>query len=92
MARTGRPKALDDEKRGQVRLLVSMGCKLKHAARYVGCSACTLRREVQRNAEFRQELAAARHGFEASMLHTITQAAATQPSAAAWLRRHVSRM
>ena len=92
MPRTGRPKALDDEKRGQIRVLIAMGCKLKDVARYVGCAPCTLRRELHRNAEFRQEIADAKFGFETNMLHTVAQAAARNPNAANWLRHRLGRL
>jgi hypothetical protein len=51
----GRPMALDDFKRHRISTLVARGAGIRSAARALGCDASTIRREMQRNPEFRHE-------------------------------------
>jgi hypothetical protein len=85
MPRTGRPRVLDDAKRRDVCALVGAGCGLDAAARYVGCSVSTLRREALRNEEFRRQLRGAEVQIQLSPLNALRQAAGTHWRAAAWL-------
>jgi hypothetical protein len=52
----GRPRKLDDAKRRKICVLVSIGCDLRQAACYAGCSYPTVRRETLRHPEFRRVL------------------------------------
>jgi hypothetical protein len=56
MADPGRPRALDDTKRSEVLALISTGYGIVGAAKYVGCTAKTIRREALRDPEFAQQL------------------------------------
>ena len=49
----GRPRVLNEFKRGQIHALVAGGCSLRDAAHYIGCSFKTIRREVKRDADFK---------------------------------------
>jgi hypothetical protein len=57
--RVGRPRALNEAKRREICDLIFAGCALDAAARYVGCAACTVRREADRDPQFAQLLQAA---------------------------------
>src|SRR5690606_35084505 len=85
MAKRGRPRVLDDIKRREVCALISAGCGMEAAARYVGCSPRTIRREALRNVEFHQRLRKAEVGVELKPLEEIRTAAQSQWRAAAWL-------
>ena len=52
----GRPRKIDGAKRRKVCVLVSIGCDLRQAAYYAGCSYPTIRRETLRHPEFRHRL------------------------------------
>jgi hypothetical protein len=80
----GRPRRLDDIKRSQICALLSVGCGIKTAAHYVGCSASTVRREIQRNSEFDEEVRSAFLAAELKPLNALRQAAQTHWRAAAW--------
>ena len=56
----GRPRVLDAEMRGTVKLLLGIGCNLKVAARVARCAPCTVRREMLRDPTFGDELRKAR--------------------------------
>jgi IS30 family transposase len=71
----GRPRALDHLKTRHVIHLLSRGCSLEEAARYVGCAAGTIRREARRNPEFGNELRHVRLEAELSVLDTVRHAA-----------------
>ena len=81
----GRPRALDDVKRGEVCALISAGCSIEAAARYVGCNPSTIRREAARNDDFHERLRRAELAAEIQPLHALQRAAATHWRAAAWL-------
>ena len=81
----GRPRKLDEIARREVCALVSAGCGIEGAARYVGCAASTIRREALRNDQFAQELRRAPLTAELSPLTAMRQAAARHWRAAAWL-------
>ena len=85
MATIGRPRALDDYKRREVCALVSAGCGIEGAARYVGCNAVTIRREALRNPDFHEQLRNAELTCELEPLRAMKRAAATHWRAAAWL-------
>ncbi len=80
-----RPRVLDDVKRGQISALVAAGCGLSDAARFVGCSVSTVRREAIRNEDFRRQLRGAEVQMQLDPLRAMRNAAATHWRAAAWL-------
>ena len=84
MPQPGRPRALDEIKRREVCALISAGCSLRRAARYVGCSHTTIAREAKQNQDFRDRLHAAETQAQLHPLRAIRQAAATHWRAAAW--------
>lgn len=85
MSNAGRPHTLDDVKRGQVCALIAAGASLAAAARYVGCSTHTIRREGLRNEEFRKELRNAEVRAQLTPLQALQNAAKSHWRAAAWL-------
>ena len=85
----GRPRVLDAEMRGTVKLLLGIGCSLKVAARVAGCAPCTVRREMLRDPTFGDELRKARHGARAGFVLNLINAAQTSASAADCLRSRV---
>jgi hypothetical protein len=84
MPNPGRPRALDEIKRREVCALVSTGCSLRSAARYVGCAHSTIAREAQQNAEFRDRLREAEVQAQLHPLRALRKAAFTHWRAAAW--------
>jgi hypothetical protein len=84
MPQPGRPRALDEIKRREVCALVSTGCSLRRAARYVGCAHSTITRESEQNGEFRDRLRQAEVQAQLYPLRAIRKAAATHWRAAAW--------
>jgi len=85
MSGPGRPRILDDAKRREVCSLVLAGFSLEAAARYVGCSPNTIRREALRNEDFRHELRGADVQGQITPLQAMRRAAGTHWRAAAWL-------
>jgi hypothetical protein len=80
----GRPRALDDTKRREVCALISAGCGIAAAAKFVGCNPVTIRRESMRNADFFEDLRKAELAAQALPLQAIRKAASTHWRAAAW--------
>lgn len=93
MAHIGRPRALDEFKRREICALVSAGCGIGTAARYVGCNPVTIRREALRNPDFHERLRRAELAAELEPLQAMKRAASTHWRAAAWLleRSHPNR-
>ncbi|HZZ29193.1 MAG TPA: helix-turn-helix domain-containing protein [Pirellulales bacterium] len=85
MSKPGRPRALDDIKQREIIALVSSGCGVETAARYVGCSARTIYRETRRNKEFWERFRKAELASALSPLQTIQRAAHENWRAATWL-------
>jgi IS30 family transposase len=81
----GRPRALDNVKLREISALISAGCGLEGAARYVGCAASTIRREARRNPDFNEQLRRAHLAAELGPLNAMRNAAHTHWRAAAWL-------
>ena len=84
LSRPGRPRALDDTSAANLRL-ISAGCGLEGAARYVGCDPSTIRREARRNQDFAQQLRHAQRDCELVPLNAMHKAANRYWRAAAWL-------
>jgi hypothetical protein len=83
--KAGRPRALDEIKRGEICALVHMGSSLEGAARYVGCATSTIRREARRNPEFGQSLRRSSYSAEIAPLQAMREFAKNHWRAAAWL-------
>jgi hypothetical protein len=80
----GRPRSLNEIKRREICALVSTGCGIRQAARYVRCAASTIHREAQRDPEFLEQLRRAEMAAQLNPLHAMQQAVATHWRAAAW--------
>ncbi|MBL9163816.1 MAG: hypothetical protein JNL18_13880 [Planctomycetaceae bacterium] len=80
-----RPKVLTPERRRELVAYVSAGMRVEHAARYVGCSARTVRREADRNDQFRVDLAAAELAVRSDPEKLMGRAAGSHWRAAAWM-------
>src|SRR2546427_717901 len=52
----GRRRALDETKLREICALITAGCGITGAARYVSCAPSTIRREARRNPEFNEKL------------------------------------
>ena len=52
MGKRGRPPVLDEQKRGQILAILSVGCSQNMAAQYVGCAASTIQRTAERDPKF----------------------------------------
>ncbi len=87
----GRPRTLDEGKRREVVALISTGYGLVGAAKYVGCTVITIRREAERDAEFGQQLRDAEKEARLKPLEAIRHKAHTHWRAAAWLLEHSER-
>jgi hypothetical protein len=84
MSNLGRPRVLDDAKRNHVTTLLSVGFGLREAARYVGCSVNTIRRAMQRDAEFANNIQSAEIRAQLDAIRGVRAAASTHWRAAAW--------
>jgi hypothetical protein len=80
-----RPRILDAERRIELCNLLASGLSLSEAARGVGCSLRTLRRETDRDDAFRQQISQVLLANRLNPLYHICQAALTDWRAATWL-------
>jgi IS30 family transposase len=85
MSNPGRPRVLDDLKRRDICTLISAGCGMGEAARYVGCSVSTIRREILQNEEFKQRIRGSELCAQLESLRAMRKASATHWRAAAWM-------
>ena len=85
MSTPGRPRALNEVKQREICALVSAGCSLREAARYVRCGRATIQRELTRNPDFRRQIDEAAVAAQISPLKAMQKAAGTHWRAAAWL-------
>jgi hypothetical protein len=76
---------LDETKLREICALVSAGCEIREAARYVRCAPSTIRREAERNDEFRQRLDKAKMYADLRPLQAMQQAVGSHWRAAAWM-------
>ena len=90
MPRTGRPRALNDLKQRDVCTLTTVGFTLETIARFVGCAATTIRRELQRNPQFQEKFRQAQLSCEIGPLNNIRQAALTNWRAGVWYLERVN--
>ncbi len=79
-----RKRALDAVKQREVCALISVGCGMDVAARYVGCNVRTIRREALRDAEFYEKLKQAEVQANLTPIDALRKAAQTHWRAAAW--------
>jgi len=90
MNKAGRPHTLDDTKRREIAALISAGSGIPDAARYVGCSARTIRREALRNVDFHETLRKAELSAQLVPLQTLRKAASKHWRAAAWMLERIN--
>lgn len=87
--------SLDDMKKREIAAILTVGCSLTCAAKYVGCASSTIRRAAQRDKEFAAALAKAEQQAEIGFMKNIQKAAKKEQywRAAAWAleRRHPER-
>jgi tRNA-dihydrouridine synthase len=81
----GRPPVLDETKCCEICAMISVGCTIQAAARYVGCSRNTIRREAARNPQFGEQLRRAEMQARIQPVRTLQDAAGRDWRAAAWL-------
>jgi len=89
MKSAGRPRLLDDTKKREVCALVSAGCSLDFAARYVSCTAKTIRREEEHDEAFGLRLRNAQLSARLAPLEALRGKAKTHWRAAAWLLERI---
>ena len=89
MAKGGRPRTLDEVKQREVCALVSAGCSLAGAGRYVNCSVKTIRREAERDPAFGDHLRKSQLAAQLEPLRALRGKANTHWRAAAWLLERV---
>jgi len=89
MSKSGRPRALDEVKQREVCALVSAGCSLAGAARYVNCSVKTIRREAERDSAFGDQLRKSQLSAQLEPLRALRGKANTHWRAAAWLLERI---
>jgi hypothetical protein len=87
--------SLDDMKKREIAAILTVGCSLTCAAKYVGCAASTIRRTALRDPEFAEALGKAEQQAEIGLMKNIQKAAKKEQywRAAAWAleRRHPER-
>src|SRR5262245_9687846 len=88
MATVGRPRALGDDQQDTVCSLVAAGVSVRQAADFLDCDPRSIRREAQRNEDFRRRLAKAKTEARVHPLETLQRAAQTNWRAALnWMER-----
>jgi len=80
-----RRRKLCETKQRDLCALISVGCPLAMAARHVGCSIFTVRREARRDPSFQDRLRCSQLNTELSPVVTLRDAARNNWRAAAWL-------
>lgn len=83
----GKVPCLDEVRRAEICAIVAVGCSLTTAAKYVGCSPCTIDRTRKRSPEFEEELRKSEAHHELALVRRIHEAAAKPNGwrAASWL-------
>jgi hypothetical protein len=86
VGKRGRPPVLNEEKRGQILAILSVGCSYGMAAEYVGCAVCTIQRTAERDPSFAKRLVQAKCNAELGLVKNIRNAAKKEQHwrAAAW--------
>jgi hypothetical protein len=81
----GRPRVLDEVKRGEVCALLAYGCTFRAAAQYVGCSVSAISMLKERDPAFREQVDKALAQRQTIPLANMREAAKRSWRAAAWL-------
>jgi hypothetical protein len=81
---TDRPQPVAESDLRLLCTLVSRGCSIKEAARYVGCALSEIRRERETNEWFRRKLARAKMKANLAPIRAMQQAMLKDWRAAAW--------
>jgi hypothetical protein len=81
-----RRRLLDEGKQRELLAILSVGCSQNMAAKYVGCSPRTIRREAARDPKFAKKLRQAKCNAELGLIKNIRKAANKEQywRAAAW--------
>ena len=82
MSNPGQPKALDDKRQKTFCSLIAAGASVRQAAHFVDCDPKSIRREAERNDDFRCQLAKAKSEANIHPLQTLQRAAQTDWRAA----------
>ncbi len=79
-------RALDDVKKKEIVAILAVGCSQAMAAKYVGCSSATIRREAERDPKFARQIRQAKGNMELGLIRNIRDAAKKEQywRAAAW--------
>jgi hypothetical protein len=85
----GRKRLLTDASQREICALISAGCGLTEAAKYVRCTPITIRREAQRNPEFADRIRNAQMSAQLTPLQSLRKASASHWRAAAWLLERI---
>jgi hypothetical protein len=80
---------IDPVKQAEIVAIVSVGGKLRTAAKHVGCTLAAVRQEVEDNPDFAERLKRAESHFEVIHLSNIQQAGKKSWNASAWLLERV---
>lgn len=85
----GRKRLLNEASQREICALLSAGCGVTEAAKYVRCTAITIRREAQRNPEFADRIRQAQLTAQLTPLQAMRKASASHWRAAAWLLERI---
>lgn len=79
-------KILDESRKREILAIISVGCSIETAGRYVGCAESTIRREMRTDKNFAKEVLKAGEQSEVFFLQKIRKAAEKEQywRAAAW--------
>ena len=85
MAKTRKTRLLSEAKRREILALVTAGYSMAGAARYIGCTALTIERELAGSPSFQKKLLQAELAAELEPLRAVRAAASENWRAAVWL-------
>jgi hypothetical protein len=85
--RRGRPRTLDEEKRGLICALIAVGVSARAAAQDVGCAPSTIRREARHNPQFRDDVQRAKQEAECRRRKGLNVSSRGWRASARWLER-----
>jgi hypothetical protein len=81
----GRPRALTNSKRSEIIKLITEGLALENAAKHVGCSVRTIRREMKRDPSLADVVRSSQNVALLNSLRTVLHACQDDWRAAKWL-------
>jgi hypothetical protein len=92
MKKTGRPPVLNADKKREILAILSVGCRRRVAAAYVGCTVATIRNTARRDPDFARQLSHAENKAEVVYLTNIRKAAEKEQywRAAAWALERIN--